>query len=202
MKRVGVTGGIGSGKTLVCKVFNILGIPVYNADHSARMLVDKEILLQNELKAFFGDGIFTDKGLNRPLFSSMIFHQKQKLDAANRIIHPWVRKDFEQWAALHQDKAYVVEEAAILFESGGYKMMDKCITVVSPIELRIKRLLKRPGLTPERIEEILNNQWTDKERIRYSDFILINDEKIPLLPQILHVHRQIITHSLSQNETD
>ena len=193
MIKVGVTGGIGSGKTMVCRVFENLGVPVYYADLAARFLVDNCQDIRDELIALLGKDIYEKQGLNRPLFSSRVFKHKQMLEKANHIIHPKVRDDFYQWAEKYRNLDYVIEEAAILFESGGNRMVDKCITVIAPVEIRTVRVLKRAGMTHERIRDIMKNQWPDEEKVRLSDFVVTNDEKSLILPQILLIH-QVFTN--------
>ncbi|MBN1416550.1 MAG: dephospho-CoA kinase [Bacteroidales bacterium] len=191
MIKVGVTGGIGSGKTTACKVFECLGVPVYYADEAARLLVDSDQDIRNSLIALFGNDIYEGNTLNRTLFASLVFNNRQLLEAANQIIHPSVRADFNSWVRMHESKDYVIEEAAILFESGSNALIDKCITIVSPVEIRIKRIIKRPGMTSERIKSIMANQWTDEKKVKLSDFVVINDEKSLIIPQILFIHRQL-----------
>jgi dephospho-CoA kinase len=191
MIKVGVTGGIGSGKSIVCRVFESLGIPVYYADLHSRRLVDSEPVIRNKLIGLFGPDIYNGSALNRPRFAAEIFADPQLLEAANTIIHPWVRKDFDRWVRDYPDKKYVIEEAAILFESGGNTQVDKCITVVAPVEVRMKRILKRPGMTPDRIREIMANQWPDEKKAALADFVIVNDEKSLIIPQILLIHDQL-----------
>jgi len=191
MIKAGVTGGIGSGKSIVCRVFETMGIPVYYADLHSRRLVDSEPELRKKLIGLFGQEIYNGNILNRPRFAAEIFADPQRLEAANSIIHPWVRKDFDRWVRAYPDKKYVIEEAAILFESGGNTQVDKCITVLAPVEVRMKRILKRPGMTPDRIREIMANQWPDEKKAALADFVIVNDEKTLIIPQILFIHDQL-----------
>ncbi len=192
MIKVGVTGGIGSGKSIICKVFASLGAPVYNADAAARMLTDTNIDIKSKLTALLGKNIYNDNGLNRTLMSSIIFRDKKMLEAVNFIIHPYVIQDFMHWAELHKKKDYVIQETAILFESGIDKLIDKCITVTAPTDIKFKRLLLRSGMTEERIRNIMANQWPDEKIIQLSDFVINNDEKSLILPQILFIHQQLV----------
>ncbi|MBN2276080.1 MAG: dephospho-CoA kinase [Bacteroidales bacterium] len=187
----GITGGIGSGKTTVCKAFSALGVPVYNADLAARIIVDNHDDIRNELIDVFGNDIFEGNTLNRPLFASLIFHNKKFLAKANSIIHPRVKEDFIRWTRWHKNYDYVIEETAILFESGNNTLVDKCITVISPIELKIKRLMNRPGMTEERIKNVMENQWTDEKKQAASDYTIINDEKNLILPQVFSLHQKL-----------
>jgi dephospho-CoA kinase len=193
MIKIGVTGGIGSGKSMVCRVFESLGVPVYYADLHSRRLTDSEPDIRQKLTGLFGPDIYNGNTLNRPHFAAKVFADPQLLEAVNTIIHPWVRKDFDHWVLGFPDKKYVIEEAAILFESGGYTQVDKCITIVSPVDMRIERILKRPGMTLGRIREIMANQWPDEKKAAFADFVITNDEKSLLLPQILFIHHQLTT---------
>jgi dephospho-CoA kinase len=192
MIKVGVTGGIGSGKTIVCKVFASLGVPVYYADKAARMLTETNSRIQKELIALLGKDIYNDNGLNRSLMSALIFKNKKLIEDVNRIIHPYVKEDFTNWAEMHHKKDYVIQEAAILFESGSNRLVDICITVTAPLDIKIKRLLLRNGMTEVRIRDIMANQWSDEKKIQLSDFVINNDEKSLILPQILFIHQQLI----------
>lgn len=188
MIKVCVTGGIGSGKSIVCRIFESLGVPVYYADLQSRRLVDSEPEIRNRLVSLFGPDIYSGNALNRPRFASVIFANRQLLEATNSIIHPYVRKDFNNWTRSYADYKYVIEEAAILFESGGNDLMDKCITVVSPEGMRINRVLQRPGMTVDRIREIMANQWSDEKKAALADYVIVNDEKSLVVPQVLSIH--------------
>ncbi len=191
MIKAGITGGIGSGKTIICRAFESLGVPVYNADLAARLLTDSQPEIRERLMELFGEGIYDGDTLNRPLFASIVFRNKEMLESANRIIHPWVKHDFSRWVQDHQDCDYVIEEAAILFESGSNALVDVCITVISPVGLRIRRLMNRPGMTLERIEDVMANQWSDEKKTAASDFVINNDEMNLVLPQILLIHKSL-----------
>jgi dephospho-CoA kinase len=191
MIKIGITGGIGSGKSIVCRVFESLGIPVYYADLHSRKLVDSEPDIRRKLIGLFGPDIYNNTTLNRPLFAAKVFADPQLLEAANRAIHPRVKKDFDRWIQDHADKKYVIEEAAILFESGANTQMDKCIAIVSPVDMRVKRILRRPGMTAGRIREIMGNQWPDEKKAALADYVIVNDEKSLILPQILLIHAQL-----------
>jgi dephospho-CoA kinase len=191
MIKVGVTGGIGSGKSIVCRVFESLGIPVYYADAHSRRLVDTEPDIRIRLTGLFGPDIYDGDALNRTRFAAAIFADRQLLEVANGIIHPFVRKDFEHWSQNYPESTYVIEEAAILFESGGKTLVDKSIVVLSPMDIRANRILKRPGMTPERIKDIMANQWPDEKKAAMADFIIMNDEKSLILPQVLLIHHQL-----------
>ncbi len=191
MIKAGITGGIGSGKTMICRVFEALGVPVYNADLAARLLVDSHPEIRKELIGAFGEELYNGNTLNRSRFASLVFRNRIMLEAANRIIHPWVKKDFIRWTKAYEEFDYVIQEAAILFESGSHALVDRCITVISPADLRIRRLMSRPGMTHERIKDIMSNQWSDEKKAAASDFVIVNDEKKLVIPQILSVHHYL-----------
>jgi dephospho-CoA kinase len=188
MIRIGLTGGIGSGKSLVCEVFLKLNIPVYSADMAARNLCDTDPDIREELILLFGKDIYQGKEMNRSLMASTIFHRSDMLQKVNQIIHPRVISDFETWFNNQTHAPYVIHESALLFESYIYEAFDRTITVVSPSDLRAKRVMARPGMTIERMNAIMNNQLPDEEKIARSNHILVNDESTPLLPQILSLH--------------
>jgi len=191
MIKAGITGGIGSGKTMICRAFESLGVPVYNADLAARLLTDSLPEIRAGLMAAFGKDIYEGETLNRPRFASVVFRNKEMLESANHIIHPWVKDDFNRWAQAHKACDYVIEESAILFESGNNAFVDQCITVIAPVGLRIRRLMNRPGMTLERIEDVMANQWTDEKKTAASDFVIINDEMSLVLPQMLSIHQRL-----------
>ena len=172
-KIVGLTGGIGSGKTTIAKHIKSLGIPVYIADDAA-----KKILLLPEtlttLKLVFGNAIFDDELLNKDKLSKIVFNNPEMLKQLNQIVHPAVKIDFDNWLTLHKNQPLVVKEAAILFESGSYKNCDLIITVTAPIELRIQRVIQRDKTTRELVLKRINAQWNDEQRIAKSDFVIEN----------------------------
>ncbi|MDP4266435.1 MAG: dephospho-CoA kinase [Bacteroidota bacterium] len=191
--KVGLTGGIGSGKTLVAKEFTKLwGIPVYNADESAKNLISVNQELQKDIKECFGESIFDDYKLNRKKLADIVFTDKLLLNKLNMLVHPFVRKDFKKWADNNKQFHYVIEEAAILFETGIYKDFDKIITVIAPEELRIERVCRRDNRDEEFVRSIIANQTNDDTRIRLSDYIIINNGMIPLDKQINKIHNSLV----------
>jgi dephospho-CoA kinase len=187
--KVGITGGIGSGKTLISKVFEILGIPLYNADERAKWLVANNTTIKDLLIKNFGEQSFKDGKLNRSFISSIVFEDQQKLELLNSIIHPEVEKDFDNWVEQHRQYPYVLKEAALLFESGSYKKLDKIISVYSPVDLRIKRLLIRDThRTKDDIEKIMQKQMDEEEKKTRADYVIYNDEKSMVIPQVLKLH--------------
>ena len=192
MLKVGVTGGIGSGKSLVCKVFNCFGVPVYNADERAKLLYDIDTYLQSQIIELFGVDLYSEGKLNRKLLASIIFNDAKALVAVNALVHPAVEQDFKQWANKQNNTPYVIQEAAILFESGVHKIMDKTITISSPQSLRIKRASLRDNVLPEEIKRRMDKQMTDEEREHLANYIIISNDIDPMLPQIIDIHRQLV----------
>jgi len=194
MLKVGITGGIGSGKTLVCKIFSSLGIPVFDADHEARELVNTDERIKTKIKKEFGSNLYNASGkLDRKKMAAVVFNNKKALEKLNSIIHPVVISNAEDWAK-QQEAPYSIREAAILFESGANKGLDKIITVTAPEELRIRRAMERDKKSKEEILAVIHNQSGDKEKIKQSDFVIINDEKKLVLPQVLQIHEKLLSH--------
>ena len=172
-KIIGLTGGIGSGKTTIANYFHELGIPVYIADEEGRKITESPEILKS-IKSIFGEKVIDNEKLNRQKVSQIVFENPEKLKQLNAIIHPEVKKHFKNWLLQQANSPFVVKEAAILFESGSYKECDLIITVVAPLELRIERVMKRDLVTREEVLKRINNQWTDAKRIEKSNFIIEN----------------------------
>jgi len=172
-KVIGITGGIGSGKTTVANLFAAEGIPVYIADEEARKIMQYPDIIE-QIRKTFGDSVFDNEILNRARLSQIVFNDSEKLNLLNAIIHPVVRKHFEIWVKLHQDAPFVIYEAAILFESGSYKNCDFIITVTAPVELRIQRVIQRDQTTRDQVLRRINAQWNDEQRSSKSDFVIEN----------------------------
>lgn len=185
--RIGVTGGIGSGKSLVCKVFEVLGIPVYYSDDESRKLIDGDPMIIEQVSTLFGSHLYAGGSLDRKALAAVVFSDGEKLDRLNAVIHPRVKEHFLAWCAM-QSSPYVIKEAAIMFESGAYKDLDYMVTVSAPLELRIKRVMERDGLAAEEIRQRIGRQLTDEEREKRSDFVLLNDGSRLLLPRIVDLH--------------
>ena len=173
-KIIGLTGGIGSGKTTIANYFKEMGVPVYIADDEARKLMQSKFIIE-EIKKAFGNSLFDDDILNRAKLAEIVFNDSSKLDQLNAIVHPAVKKDFKAWLEINKDYAYVIYEAAILFESGRYKDCDIVITVTAPEETRIERVMKRDKTNREQVLSRMKMQWKDEKRISKSDFIILND---------------------------
>ena len=192
MKVVGITGGIGSGKSIVSMVFRQLGIPVYDSDAEAKLLYDKFPELRDAVRKQIAEEAFDSNGkLDRKKLAEIVFQFPEKLEILNQLVHPLVKMDFQNWVQKHPEAAYVVKEAAILFESGAYSDCDKVITVVAPRELRIQRVRERDRKTKSEIEAIMHRQSNDEEKIKRSDFVIQNDEKELILPQVLAIHESL-----------
>jgi dephospho-CoA kinase len=172
-KIIGLTGGIGSGKTTIANHFMEANIPVYIADDEARKIMQSEEIIE-AIRKTFGDTIFDDAILNREKLSKIVFGNPEKLKLLNAIIHPAVRKHFQDWVLNHKNAPFVIYEAAILFESGSYKNCDLIITVTAPIETRIQRVIQRDNTTREQVLNRINAQWNDDQRIAKSDFVVEN----------------------------
>lgn len=190
--RLGITGGIGSGKTSVCKVFEVLGIGVFSADREAQRIMDNDRVIISEINSIAGKDMYKDGCLNRSELASIIFKDKNILMKVNSLIHPAVFESFIKWT-LMQSSPYVIMEAAILFESGGSEFVDRIATVVAPVEQRIKRVIRRNKLTQEQVMDRLRNQIDDQERIKRSDFIIQNSENDMIIPSILKIHNEILS---------
>jgi len=193
--KIGITGGIGTGKTLICKIFQTLGAPILNADQLAKQVMVENEGLKNSLKAEFGENIyFSDGQLNRKLLSSLVFTDKDKLDILNKHVHKVVIEESINWAN-SQTAPYCVKEAALLFESGSYQHNDFNILVVAPLEIRIKRVMERDQVTREEVIRRIENQWPDDKKKELADFIIINDNQQAILPQVLKLHTQFLNQA-------
>lgn len=172
-KVIGLTGGIGSGKTTIANYFATIGVPVYIADDAAKKVMQSENIVQ-QIKTTFGDSIFEKEILNRSKLAEIVFNNADKLAQLNAIVHPAVKRDFESWLQENKNHDYVIYEAAILFESGRYKECDVIITVTAPEEIRIERVVKRDNTTREQVLSRIKMQWNDEKRISLSNFVINN----------------------------
>jgi dephospho-CoA kinase len=188
---VGLTGGIGSGKTTVAKLFEGLGIPVYIADEEAKKLMVTSKVIKRKLIQLFGNEAYINNQLNKPFIAKIIFNDTSYLQKMNTIVHPSVANHFNKWI-LKQTAPYSIKEVAILFENDGYKHCDFVITVTAPKDLRIQRVLKRDNTTKDAIEAIIKNQWTDEQKVKLSQFVITNIELENTKRQVVKVHRQIL----------
>ena len=190
--KLGITGGIGSGKTSVCRVFDVLGIPVFSADREARHIMDNEDIIIKRINSIAGKDLYINGGLDRMELATMIFSDSILLEKVNSVIHPVVFDHFGKWE-LKQTAPYVIMEAAILFESGASQFVDKVATVVAPVEQRVERVIQRNKLSREQVMERMRNQIDDDSRIKLSDYIIHNSENDMIIPAILNIHDNIMT---------
>lgn len=191
-KKVGITGGIGTGKSFVSKIFKTLGVPFYDADLQAKIIMSESDSIRNDLVGAFGNEVYDQHGiLNRKLLASKVFNNQEQLTVLNNIVHPVVIEAANKWADL-QTTAYSLKEAALIFESSSYKSLDFTIVVTAPLELRIARVMERDAVTREEVMRRISKQMPEDEKIKMADFIIINDEITPLLPQIEKINRTII----------
>lgn len=190
MLKVGLTGGIGSGKSTIAKVFQALGIPVYNADDRARSIVNEDKDVQQRIIDLLGEASFKDGIYDRSFVASKVFKDADLLQKLNSIIHPSTVADFKQWLN-EQDAPYILKEAAILFESGTNKGLDKVISVIAPEQLRIKRVQSRDNVEAEKVQERIKAQMTDAKREELSDYVILNDDQSFVLPQVLKLDKEL-----------
>lgn len=191
---VGITGGIGSGKSLVCQVFSKLNVPVYSSDDESKNISQNDPEIQRELTALLGTEIYQHGFLNRALMAEKIFKDDALLHSVNKIIHPKVAADFKLWLNRHSQKPYVIQESAILFESNAYLLCDIKVTVSSPEKLRISRVIQRKNMTMEKLRAIMLHQIPESEKINRSDYVIENNESSLLIPQILQLHQTFINY--------
>lgn len=191
MKIVGLTGGIGSGKTSVAKMFAELGVPVYIADVEAKLLMNRSKVIKRKLIALFGEEAYVGKELNRPYLASQIFNNKDLLLKMNAIVHPKVASHFNRWVK-KQDSLYCIKESAILFENGNNKHCDFVITVIAPENVRIERVVKRDNSNPKKIKAIIKNQWKDEDKVKLSHFVIDNINLNDTLAQVSEIHKNIL----------
>ena len=190
MLKIGLTGGIGSGKSTVAKIFEQLGIPVYYADSAAKRIMNADPILMAELVNSFGSEVYVDGELNRAHLSGIVFNDKKKLDLLNSIVHPATIRDSESWMS-SQKAPYAIKEAALIFESGSQDQLDYVIGVSAPESLRIQRAMQRDGLTREAVKERIQNQLSESIKMRLCHFVIRNDEQELVIPQVLELDRKL-----------
>lgn len=193
MLKIGITGNIGSGKTTVSKMFEVLGIPVFYADTAARDLMTTDILLIEGVKKAFGEVAYSDDGkLNRKHIANIVFNDGAELAKLNALVHPAVFRAFDDWVANIKNAPYVIKEAAVLFESTSYKMCDYSLLVTAPFELRAARVMKRDHITRAEVEAREARQFTETKKRELADYIIENDGKQLLIPQVLALHEAFL----------
>lgn len=197
MLKIGLTGGMGSGKTTVCRMFEVLGIPVFYADETAKSLMKTDLLLKQNIIKGFGVDSYSDKGeLNRKYISSLVFNNKLELDKLNAMVHPAVFRAFDSWVLKQTASPYVIKEAALLFESDSHKMCDQSVLIKSPEALRIKRIIKRDVTTQEEAKLRMIRQFSDERKEEMADHVILNDEQNLIIPQVLDLHQQFLKMTL------
>ncbi|MBN2484788.1 MAG: dephospho-CoA kinase [Bacteroidales bacterium] len=191
MIKVGLTGGIGSGKTIVSSVFRVLGIPVYNADERSKFILNYNGQVIEQVKSVFGNQAYENNLLDTGYIASVVFSNRQKLEKLNHIVHPAVEDDYINWCGKYTLLPYTIKEAAILFESKANKLVDKTIVVSAPLEIRIERVIMRNGLSRQQVEKRMDNQWPADKLLPLADYVVNNDDKQLILPQILEIDRKL-----------
>jgi dephospho-CoA kinase len=188
---IGITGGIGSGKSTVAHIFAVLGAPIYDADSRAKYLMAHNEPLKKSIQETFGKESYHEDGsVNRAYLASQVFNDEQKVKQINALVHPKVAEDYITWVQEHADKPYVIREAALMIESGSHKFLDKLITVFAPEDIRIKRVKARdPQRSETEIKAIINKQLPEEEKLRLADYIIYNNDTQAVIPQVLALHK-------------
>ena len=197
MLRIGLTGGIGSGKTTVAKIFETLGIPVYYADEAAKKMMNTDASLKEAIIKHFGGQAYSNGEIDRKYIASLVFSDPAKLKQLNALIHPATIRDAEAWMK-KQKAPYIIKEAALLFESGANKSVDQVIGVYAPLPVRIKRVMKRDGVTEEDVTKRISRQMNEAEKMKQCHFVITNNEEQLLLPQVLDLHKKFSTQEAVQ----
>ena len=193
MLKIGITGGIGSGKTTVCRIFELLGIPVFYADAQAKLVMHTDEKLRvGIIQAFGFQSYLPDGSLNRKHIADIVFKDERELSTLNALVHPAVFRAFDLWA-LEQTAPYVVKEAALLFESGSDKMCDYTILIKTPDQIKIARVIERDHITEADVRLRMARQWSDEEKEKLADYIILNNENLLLIPQILAFHERFVS---------
>ncbi|MBN8838260.1 MAG: dephospho-CoA kinase [Sphingobacteriia bacterium] len=191
MLKIGLTGGIGSGKSIVSKIFETLGIPVFDADTAAKMVMEEDETLKQQLKAAFGEAVYENNKLNRKYLAGIVFTDKDELNKLNALVHPAAIEMGLQWAA-KQQSPYIVKEAALMFEAGSAFNLDYVIGVSAPRHLRILRTMQRDHISREEVMARMNKQIDEEVKMKLCDFVVLNDEQELLLPQVLSLHKKFL----------
>ena len=197
MKIIGLTGGIGSGKTTVARMFKLHGIPVYNSDERAKELMVQSEDLVNSIKSLLGDEAYNKNELNREYVAQKVFTDKEMLQNLNNLVHPAVRSDFESWAA-KQDAPYVIQEAAILFENGAYEKFDRMILVTAPKLIRLKRIMQRDNESENNILARMSHQWDDTKKLPLAHFVIENTDLEKTKTEVKKIHEKLSELSTSK----
>ena len=198
MLKVGLTGGIGSGKTAVARIFNVLGIPVFDADRQAKLLMETDQNLILSLQNTFGTNTYTDGKLNKPYLANIVFSDPFKLELLNAVVHPATINSANAWM-MRQNTSYAIKEAALMFEAGSASNLDYIVGVYAPKPLRIKRVMERDQVTSEQVLKRMNHQIDEAIKMKLCDFIVINDEQKLLIPQVLQLHQKFLDLTNEKN---
>ncbi|WP_333908723.1 dephospho-CoA kinase [Marinigracilibium pacificum] len=192
-KLIGVTGGIGAGKSTVCKVFSALGVPVYDADSRAKLLLANDEELKVKIIEAFGEESYLPNGLpNRSYLAEKVFSDEGNINLINSLVHPAVGKDFENWVSQNNDHKYLIKEAALLFEAGSYKALDQVIHVSVPKEIRLNRVLLRDSQrSKEQVLAIMDKQWGEGKKKKLADLVVYNDNEQSVLEPVIKLHNQL-----------
>ena len=189
-KIIGITGGIGSGKSLICKIFSTMNVPIYDADSRAKYLVNNNLSLKNSIKNLLGENAYTTSDeYNRKWVASQVFDNPDLLKQLNSLVHPCVHKDAREWVKKFPNSPFLLYEAALMKAAGDNNFFDKVIVVNAPIELRIKRIQARDKRSEQEIQNIIARQITDEERLKIADYVIENDDIKPVLKQVLELRR-------------
>lgn len=188
MKQIGLTGGIGSGKSFVAEIFRHLGVPVFSSDEAGRDLQNSDPKIQAAIRNLLGDVFSADGILDRKKVAAVVFNDAEKLNGLNAIVHPAVRKQFALFCEANSKSPYVINEAAIIFEAGIHKVLDGTILVTAPDFIRIDRVMQRDGVTEEHVKLRMQKQWPDMKKLPLAQWKIVNDSKLPLLKQVLKIH--------------
>ena len=191
MLRIGITGGIGSGKTTVADIFHVLGIPVYKSDDASKRLMVEDKDLKKNIIESFGEESYVNGILNRKYLAAQVFNDSQKIALLNSFVHPATINDARRWTE-KQNSAYTIKEAALIFESGSDEFLDYVIGVKSPLSLRVERAMRRDNVTRQQVEARMKLQMDEDEKMKRCDFIIINDEQQMLIPQVLLLHERFL----------
>ena len=191
MKKIGLTGGIGTGKTYVSEIFEKLNIPVFNSDTYAKQCLSNDKVLIEKLKKEFGNAIYDGDLLQKEVLSNIVFNDSNSLEKLNRLVHPLVNEKFKSWCDLQEETPFIIKEAAILFESGLHLYLDAIICVSCPEEIRIRRIKQRDNISTDLIQKRINSQMAQDKKEQISDFIIVNDDKELLVPQIIELINQL-----------
>ena len=192
MLKIGVTGGIGTGKSTVCKIFETLGVPVFYADDESKKILLQDEQVHSELRNLYGEEIFFEGIPDRKKIASIVFSDRKKLEQLNAILHPAVIRKSEEWFQTQKGIAYAIKEAALIFEIGGEKLLDKVIVVSAPEDVCIARIVKRDGISEQEVKSRIKNQMPQSSKEELADFIIRNDDTQLLIPQVTKIHHEIL----------